>query len=346
MKSFTLSCLLLLFSLSAWSQQNLSAFQDYDLFGQEEALEVELRFNYKSFIRNKHKDEYQEALFTVKLDENTSISDTIRMKARGEFRKQYCGFPPIKLNFKKADFQVPALANLEKIKLVTHCRNTETFQQYLYKEYLTYKSLNLITPYSLRVRLVKLTYIDQEERKQPFVRYGFLIEDIDDLAARVEAIEIEQEGVHPELTDRQQMTRVALFEFMIGNTDWHIPSLHNVKLLQEKQFSENPKLFVIPYDFDYSGMVNTMYAIPDEKLNIKSVRDRIYMGYIRTPQELQAEIDLFLAQKEATIALYQDFELLDPRQQNECVRYLEEFYSILENPKRVRFNILDFAKDP
>ncbi|MEL7339822.1 MAG: hypothetical protein AAGM67_04990, partial [Bacteroidota bacterium] len=206
--------------------------------------------------------------------------------------------------------------------------------------------LNLLTPYSLRVRLVRLTYVDEEGRKKPFVRYGFLIEDIDDMAARVEAFEIEQEGVHSEWTDRRQMTRVALFEFMIGNTDWHVPSMHNVKLIQSNQVTMDPQVFVIPYDFDYSGLVNTMYAIPNEKLHLESVRDRLYMGFERRPEEMQLEINHFLDHKEATLALFEDFPLLDPRHRQECTRYLNEFYAIIQNPKRLKFTVLDYAKQP
>ena len=335
-------CLLLISNLSA--QSPYEAYQDYDLFAEEEPLEVELTFDYKSFLKNKNDDEYQAAIIKVHLDSSTAVSDTIRMKARGEFRKRYCGFPPIKLNFKKADFPVPALEELKKIKLVTHCKNGETFQQYLFKEYLAYKSFNILSDNSLRVRLVRLTYIDAKGKKPPFERYGFIIEDIDQMAARLNAMELEREGIHSEWTDRNQMTKIALFEFMIGNTDWHIPSLHNVKLIQEKTVTIEPKVYVIPYDFDYSGIVNAMYAIPSDRLNIKSVRDRLYMGYERGQEEMQAEINFFLSKKDVILSLYEDSPYLDPNHKRECVVYLEEFFMILANPKRVKYTITAYAK--
>lgn len=335
------------FCIASLSAQNpYTAYQDYDLFAQEEPLEVELSFDYKAFIKNKNKDEYQAAIIKVHLDSSLAVSDTIRMKARGQFRKRYCGFPPIKLNFKRTAFPIPALAELEKIKLVTHCKNGETFQQYIFKEFLAYKSFNLLSDNSLRVRLVHLTYIDSKGKKPAFERYGFLIEDIDQMAERVNAMEIDREGIHSEWTDRSQMTKVALFEFMIGNTDWHIPSLHNVKLIQKKNVTLEPKVYVIPYDFDYSGIVNAMYAIPDERLNIKSVRNRLYMGYARSPEELQAEINLFLDQKEAILSLYADFPYLDVLHKRESLEYLEGFFDILAKPKRVKYTIEDYAKQP
>ncbi|MFK7922335.1 MAG: hypothetical protein AB8H47_10290, partial [Bacteroidia bacterium] len=258
----------------------------------------------------------------------------------------YCGFPPIKLNFKRAEFPVPAIAELEKIKLVTHCKNGKSFQQYLFKEYLSYKALNALTNNSLRVRLVHLTYVDSKGKKPPFERYGFLIEDIEQMASRVNAMEIEREGIHPEWTDRKTMTQVALFEYMIGNTDWNVSNLHNVKLIQEKNFTDVPKVYVIPYDFDYSGIVNAVYAIPNDRLNLKTVRDRLYMGYERSPAELQTEIDYFLTQKANILSLFQESPYLDSSHKRETVKYLEEFFSILENPKRVRFAIEDYAKKP
>lgn len=346
MKRFT-SLLLSALCFTALSAQSpYEAYQDYDLFAEEAPLEVELNFDYKAFLKNKNKDEYQAAIIRVTLDDSTSISDTIRMKARGEFRKRYCGFPPIKLNFKKAEFPVPAIAELEKIKLVTHCKNGKTFQQYIFKEYLSYKALNKLTNNSLRVRLVHLTYVDSKGKKTPFERYGFLIEDIEQMADRVNAMEIEREGIHPEWTDRKTMTQIALFEFMIGNTDWSVSNLHNVKLIQDKDVTTEPKVYVIPYDFDYSGIVNAIYAIPHESLNLKTVRDRIYMGYERSPAELQAEINYFLAKKMDIISLFEESPYLDASHKRESISYLEGFFSILENPKRIRLTIMDYAKKP
>ena len=53
---------------------------------------------------------------------------------------------------------------------------------------------------------------------------------------------------------------LCLFEYMISNTDWNVSLLHNIKLIRKKDTKE---IIVVPYDFDYSGLVNADYAVPN-----------------------------------------------------------------------------------
>ena len=41
---------------------------------------------------------------------------------------------------------------------------------------------------------------------------------------------------------------VAMFEYMIGNTDWDISMMRNVRLIQA---AESGKVCVVPYDFRF-----------------------------------------------------------------------------------------------
>ena len=67
-----------------------------------------------------------------------------------------------------------------------------------------------------------------------------------------------------------------LFQYSIGNTDRSIPGRHNIQMVKSKD-STISKPFVIPYDFDYAGIVNTSYAVPDKNLGIESVTERVCM---------------------------------------------------------------------
>ena len=53
-----------------------------------------------------------------------------------------------------------------------------------------------------------------------------------------------------------EVIRVGIFEYMIGNTDWALSVLHNIKLLE---LPDAHRIYV-PHDFDYSGFVGTDYA--------------------------------------------------------------------------------------
>lgn len=218
-------------STAANPLDNQAFLNEYDLFESEEPLKVELKFDYRRFIKEKYKDKYQEADLTVFFSEDHVVEGKIRMRARGEFRRRYCSFPPIKLNFKKSNFDVPALKELETLKLVNNCKNQADFQQYIFKERLAYKMYNQITPISFKVRLLEITYIDSRGKKKPFTRYGFVIEDVDDVAERNECIKLSVEKTGDRYVDRDQMTLIYIFEYMIGNTDYALGNMHNVKLV-------------------------------------------------------------------------------------------------------------------
>ncbi|MEO1450599.1 MAG: hypothetical protein AAFV07_13805 [Bacteroidota bacterium] len=296
-----------------------------DLFSEEAPLKVELVFNYKKFIRHKYKDEYMPAAIHIELEEGEVVSDTIRMKARGNFRRRFCTFPPIKLNFKKTDFTTPSLQSLETIKLVTNCKFQDVFQQYLYQEYLAYRLYNELTPESFRVRLVEITYTDSEGKKEPFTRIGFLIEDVDDVAKRNQAQKIKSERAVFSDIDPIVMNRVSLFEYMIGNSDWALGNMHNVKIVQSQDIA-NPRRILLPYDFDYCGMVNTHYALPHESLPIEKVTERIYLGPCVDPGTLDITFGQFIEKKERFMAIIQEFPLLDDRRKRLMTGYLEDFF--------------------
>jgi hypothetical protein len=72
---------------------------------------------------------------------------------------------------------------------------------------------------------------------------------------------------------------LAIFEYIVRNTDWAVPIFHNIKLIKKLDSLSSPIPFVVPYDFDDAGAVNTSYAIPFEELPNKHVTERYYLGF-------------------------------------------------------------------
>ena len=316
---------------------------EFSLFGEEPPLALELTFDYKQFIKRKYKDDYHQAELKVFLRDSSHVADTVRIRARGEFRKGFCQFPPIRLNFKQSNFELSELKKLEKVKLVTTCKYQTVFQQYLFQEYLIYKTYNLLTDKSFRVRLVDITYIDTREKKKPFTQYGFLIEEVEKMAERNECFEIEIDGLSGKACDPYETTLMTVFQYMIGNTDFLINNRHNVKVIRPK----DPILqdvFAVPYDFDYSGMVNTIYAIPHPDLGIPSVRNRLYRGYCFQPQVYQKVVAQFLKNKEAIYQLYETFPYFSKQVRRDSIKYLDEFYEIISDPILVKKKFLEECK--
>ena len=281
------------------------------------------------------------AKFICTLPDSTKVNEQIQMEVRGHLRREYCLVPPLKLKFKNETS--PILSPLNSLKLVNPCKSLNNYNQYLLKEYLTYKIYNLITDKSFHVRLMNLNWQDSSKSRKNISQSAFLMEDVKDLAKRNNCTESKLEKLDMELTERRQMTIAALFEYMIGNTDWSVAAGHNFKLIQPKE-NDRARPFAVPYDFDYSGLVNAEYAVPDPWLNIENVQQRVYRGFPRTMDELNAALAIFKQQKESIYALINNFNLLTPTSKREMISYLEEFYKEINAPYLVKIKFIENAR--
>ena len=307
------------------------------LFDAEEPLELTLEADLKPILKDTGDERpYRPARLWYLDQQGDTVSFAIGVKTRGHYRRVYldCNVPPLRLNFKKKQVKNTVFAGQDKLKLVTHCRDKATaYQQFTLQEYLIYKAYNLITDVSFRVRLVRLAYVDTEDRRKPVTKYGFLIEDEDRLAERFGGRILETGVIHQEATHREQATVLAVFQYMIGNTDWSVPGHHNIKVVFVEP--HRPPL-TVPYDFDFAGLISPPYAKPDPRLRLSSVRERLYRGYCRTEDEFQAALAPFNEQREAIYALFRDFEYLDERVKDRSLDYLGGFYKAINKPRGVK----------
>lgn len=305
-------------------------------------LNATITTNVNHILRQRHKEGAQfPAYFSSTFPDGFSVHDSILLEVRGHFRRDYCYLPPIKVIFKNSKSSV--VKSLGSLKLVSQCRTLAADKQYLLKEFLIYKIYNLLTDMSFRVRLLNLNWEDTANKAKSVTEYAFLIEDVKDLAERNNCFDIKDAKLKTEATDRKRMTLVAIFEYMIGNTDWAVPNDHNVKLIVPKTDSSH-RPYVIPYDFDYSGFVNTDYAIPDEKLPIQTVRERLYRGFPRTVEELNDALAIFKERKIAMYELINNFNLLTPKNKKEMIDYLNDFFSIINDPQQVSDIFIRYAR--
>ncbi len=311
------------------------------LFATDEPLELILAGDLKPILKDKSDDRpYRPAQLSYLDANDDTVSLDISVKTRGFYRRKYldCDVPPLRLNVKKKQVANTVFAGQDKLKLVTHCRNpVDAYEQYALQEYLIYKTYNLLTPNSFLVRLVRITYVDTERDREPITKYGFLIEDEDRLAERLGGRNLERGVIHQEDTDKDNATMLAVFQYMMGNTDWSVPAHHNIKFVY---FGPGAPPLSVPYDFDMAGIINTPYAEPDPRLGIRSVRDRLFRGYCRTREEFNTVFTQFNAQQDAIYALYQDFPFLDEKLKKRSMKYLDEFYKIINKPRTVRREFL------
>jgi hypothetical protein len=139
-------------------------------------------------------------------------------------------------------------------------------------------------------------------------------------------------NIHQTKTNKQKTTVMAIFQYMIGNTDWSVWVQHNTILLKEAS-STIP--IVVPYDFDWSGLVNAPYAVPAEVLEIETVRTRLYRGFCKTDAELQLGLNEFRQRKEEIYQICNSVPGLSEKELKKVLKYIDDFFKIIENPKKV-----------
>ena len=98
----------------------------------------------------------------------------------------------------------------------------------------------------------------------------------------------------------------------------------------------------VPYDFDYAGAVNTVYATPNPVLGIKSVRQRHFRGFCADAAEFTKVFTLLNEKKRAIYALYDDQigKLLRLDVANDTKKYFDEFYRIINNRELAQSEIV------
>ncbi|MEN8227518.1 MAG: hypothetical protein ABFS38_05130 [Bacteroidota bacterium] len=305
-----------------------------DLFNELDPMDITLTFDLKKYQRNKFEGKYIPVHFHYQINDTLGLEKMMRIKARGQFRRSYCSFAPFWLNIRKANVKNQHLQDVKRMKIVTHCRSSKEYKEYLLKEYLTYKIFNILSPVSFRVRLIRMKYVDTGRKGKVTESWAFIIEPEGLLAERHDALAIKKDELSMRFMEPESMDLVAIFMFMIGNSDYSIAGRHNVKILGLPGFGTDGYT-PVPYDFDYSGIVNANYAVPGENLGITSVEERYYLGPCREESGYQLAIQQIEEHRDEIFHLIHSFPHLKKGQKNEMINYLESYFNLASNPVKI-----------
>lgn len=297
-----------------------------EFFGNDDPIFFTLKFDIKTFRKTRSKEEYQPVELTYQLNDSTSFTHHVKLRSRGDFRKKYCSLPPFWLNIKGAELGFTDLDDVVKMKVVTHCKKAAIYSDYILKEYLAYKLYNIISPYSYRVRLVKIQYIDTGRDNKIMENWGFIMEPEELMEKRLDARFIENDKLAMATVNKDIMDRLAFFQYMIGNCDYSVTGRHNLKIITLNGSGPIGNI-PIPYDFDYTGFVNTSYAIPGDNLGINSVTERYFLGPCRGDHIYELHIQAMNDSKREFLHLLQRFEYLTLKQKIETLNYIESYYT-------------------
>ncbi len=314
-------------------------------------LELTLIADFEQLRKDRDQEsDLRDALMVLPSGDTTAL----QIQTRGNFRlnKRNCRFPPIRLDFKRGDMDGTVFENQNRLKLVAPCDDRkDEYEQFVLQEYLVYRLHNVLTDLSFRARLAHMTFVDTSGDEEPITKWTFIIENDDFLAARTGWKILNLPQVPPEYIDPDEIMMVEVFQYMVGNTDWdpnqpnpNDPSecCHNQKNIG----SMAGPVLSIPYDFDFTGIVNAEYAKPDGSLPIRRVRQRLFRGWCRSSGELQPTFDMFNAKKAEFYAVYDEVAAFDPEVKQETIEYLDEFYATINDPDEIEDEFEKKCRDP
>jgi hypothetical protein len=305
------------------------------LFADTGLLKITLEFPIDSVIKdNCENPSYFQG--TLKYQDAGDVREMkVQIRKRGKFRcnPRNCTFPPLWVKFGKKHSRGTLFDGQDKLKMVNVCNMRRTANQdYILKEYLVYRFFNQLTDSSFRVRLLRVTYKNSQKTGDSLTRFAFFIENEEDMAARINGKVYNATNVHPEETERSFMNLVDVFQYMAGNTDYSVTEPHNIKIVGTDPF--RPPL-AVPYDFDWCGLVDAPYAVPNTDIGIENVRQRAYMGFCRTDPELQATLNRFRNSREGIMEVINGFPYLNDREKQRMIKYLASFFKTIENTRFV-----------
>ena len=122
----------------------------------------------------------------------------------------------------------------------------------------------------------------------------------------------------------------AVFEYMIGNPDWSDVAGHNVEILDR-----GGAALAVPYDFDFSGIVDAPYAEPNPRFKLRSVKSRLYRGRCINNAYVEESIQKFRDKRDVIYSLITDQPGFEDKTRKNLIKFVDKFYALIAEPKKV-----------
>ena len=317
------------------------------LFQDNTTLNVTLTAPLTQVYKDKNKNDrlWMHGRLDYTQSDGSTKQHEVSIRTRGISRRKMCTLPPLQLNFKKVDRKGSPFDGQDKIKLVTPCNHASESQQLLVLEYLAYQTLQILTPDSHKTKLVRISYIDSDNRKNTWTHLAFLIEHERDMAKRLGLTTVHVPQMEYSVLNPKKTALVDVFQYLIANNDYSFirgpegrDCCHNMEFISKNGALEN--ITPVPYDFDSSGLVDADYAAPPEILKITSVRTRYFRGKC-VPSDISDETLSHVFSKRAQIiSLYENTNELSDYYKTKTLRYVQNFFEILDDPSRLQREII------
>ena len=317
------------------------------LFADDSPLALTIEAPFRQLARNTDDRTELEGIVRYRDESGQEVVLNAEIRIRGKSRLRVCDFPPLRVDFVRSELDGTVFAGQNHLKLVTLCKQRDSYRSYLTDEYQIYKAYNALTDYSFRVRPLSVEYVDNADtRAAPYTEFAFFIEEDWEAAERhgLEPLELPSVGVAD--LDKREMALLSLFQFMIANVDWagtaaapdEEDCCHNGTPIG----SAGHGVVILPYDFDNAGLISADYAVPNEALRLRSVRQRLYRGYCITNSELDWAVQRFNEQRAAIEDAFSAQP--DERRRNRTLEYIADFYEIINDSGELEDEIIDACR--
>ncbi|MEO0580017.1 MAG: hypothetical protein AAFZ58_15120 [Pseudomonadota bacterium] len=314
------------------------------LFEDEASLSAVMAVPLAQAYRQRKQDErfYVQGHWSYNDASGNKIRLPLQVRTRGNFRRLNCRQPPLQLNFRKSTLPGTLLAKQDKLKLVGPCSNSDSARQRVLVEEFAYRIHEIVAgDAAFATRRIDLAYVDTDKKYKPREDQTFVIEPIDGLAKRLGGKEFKGTKTRHSTLDAERAVLVEVFQYMIGNTDFSMVAsppyddkcCHNVKLIEVEGSGRG--LVPVPYDFDFSGIVDAPYASPSDKIPIRSVTKRYYMGVCRKDGLIEQAVAHIRSKRADIYAALDATDGLNERYANKTRKYLDEFFAIADDPAQV-----------
>lgn len=315
----------------------------FDLMHYKDDLSLTLESDFEYIKENRRSEEYQKARLTFDDESGAEQVWDMKVRVRGNFRRLNCSdIPPLKLKFKKAELAAAGLASFNDMKLVTYCTaDKNEAYELLMKEYLTYELFSEVSKNSYRVQLLRINFKDSNTGRKT-KQWAFLIEDTAQLKARIGAVTAENIYNLPlERYYENDRKLVGLFQYIIGNSDWSYEQSRNVKMLEK-----DGKIIPVPYDFDFSGIVNASYAVPNPNYKMISRTERIFMGFEEDLADMHNALYQIYGRRQNLLDKALNFKYLSNEVRYEVYSYLKSYFDDFETIRpgvKKEIRVIDIA---
>lgn len=307
--------LILCFSFFSFSQDTCL------LFKKNEIVAITIRLRLKEFLSDRSiESKYFDA--DVCLPGGQVLSAQI--KTRGKYRnsESHCKYPPVMLRFNSNLTTGTIFEGIERLKVVTECSMPELIKRELF----VYKAFGILTNFSFLTREAIIRFQDLSDSSICVESSAFFIEPVEALALRTRAKVLDFEMIQPDLLQPEQITRIYLFNYMVGNLDWDIETDKNLAFLYF-----NDSVYVVPYDFDFAAILYVQGQNEKMLLDKNPYHNMVLRRLCRSKKEYKNAVKEFRYHKKSMYKILNNIDIAK-ESKGFMKNYLFRYYFRMKNP--------------